>query len=273
MQIVTVNVGAASPGVSGPAVAEGMRQWALGAAAVRPSVVFAQETSEPWLDVWRNAGYQVHTAEPRYRPVSAVIVDGSWRESSSVILPTQAYHGSYMAACRVPWQDSDAVLVSAHASPNVADPVYEKRWPASVERPLPRNGGGSYRPGTLFDADYVLATLADVVRAHICLAAGDFNEARGWDLSPGHESETWGSAFFDAVRAAGLVDPVNALWREERPTRRVASGPVLQLDHVVASPDVAGLVVNAHLGSRWQDAAEDNLSDHAPIWVTLRDVD
>ena len=102
-----------------------------------------------------------------------------------------------------------------------------------------------------------LATLRDLADAcrHQLLAAGDFNEARGWDVL--HPGETWGAEYFKAVGAAGLVDCLHRVWPDEEPTRGE-----YQLDHVFATTDVASKVKDPLI-------LASSGSDHAPIAFTL----
>ena len=85
------------------------------------------------------------------------------------------------------------------------------------------------------------------------LAAGDFNEARHWDLShPG----AWGADYFAAVKANGFIDCLDELWPDEQPTHGE-----LQLDHVLASqPD---LVTSATI-------LENTPSDHRLVEFKIR---
>lgn len=275
MYLVSVNCGAASPGVSGERTSEGMTSWAQHAidGASRPAVVCAQETSAAWRDLWARAGYTVHTSAPVYRPVSAVIVDDAQLGASSTVeLETAPYHGSYLAAAEVELPEvGPATVASVHASPNVVDPRYVMKWPRSVPMPQPRNGGGSYAADALFDSDMVLATLARLASEGPSLAAGDLNEARGWDELPAHIGESWGERYFAGVGEAGWVDVTHREWGHERPTRRVPTGPSLQLDHILATPTVASLLRDAFLDPTWEKVAMSGRgrSDHRPIWVAF----
>jgi endonuclease/exonuclease/phosphatase family metal-dependent hydrolase len=120
----------------------------------------------------------------------------------------------------------------------------------------------------LHDADALLATLRYQAARGNVLAAGDFNEALGWDDT--HEGN-WGRDYFQGVSDAGLVSVLHSLADgAETPSHRGEHGARFQLDHVVASPSVAAWISEPRQDPGWLAATEpDDWSDHAPIWFEL----
>ena len=271
---VTVNCADGGPEASAAASRAGMDAW-LGVVLAQPesrwpSLVFAQETRGPWLERWQEAGYHVVTASPRYRPVSAVITRLEVVGDRPASIPTQGYHGSYLVGLHVllPGDTAPLLAVSVHASPRVVDEHNLEIWDSLAARPRPRVGAGAGAgAGRLFDADMVLATLAECALQGSVLAAGDFNEARDWDDS--HPGE-WGRDFFERARKHRLQSPLFELWGEERTTRFNPRGRSYQLDHLLATREVAALVTEAWVDDRWDDAeSRHGRSDHAPVWFAL----
>lgn len=267
----TVNVGS-GPGGS-PRRTEAMRGWAQRVLRdpQQPVVVFAQEVSDAWLQVWEDAGYRIYLGQDRgWRIRSALITapgmhlealpEGAWSNAW--------YHGSYLAA-RV-WTDAPGgpvVLCSVHASPQPARPSMYG-W----EGPLPRvrNGGGDPRwtGGRLWDSDLVADSLIELSRFAPVLAGGDFNEARLDVHRDDHgETGTWGHEYFQRLERAGLREVTLRGGREAYPTR---AG--LQLDHVLTTEAARvrlGLS-RPRLDAAWRRSEGKHLSDHAALWFSLR---
>jgi hypothetical protein len=121
------------------------------------------------------------------------------------------------------------------------------RWDGA--RPTVRRGG------FLWDSDYVLGTLIALLEGKATvLAAGDLNEARGWDTT--HDGY-WGQDWFDRACRAGLYDLTYTRWGHEKPT----CGSY-QLDHFLASKDVVPYLDDASIGPS-------SGADHQVLMVTL----
>jgi hypothetical protein len=265
---VTVNVGS-GPGGSA-ARAAGMAGWAREAMHTRrPAVVFAQEVSEPWLDLWR-PHYDVVLGVPRgWRIRSALLVrdDLDIAPLAAEDWPSLNYHGDYLAAAHWRTRSSGEVtLVSVHASPQEADPQRYGRPGPDVPA---RHGGDDlrYPAQRLWDSDLVLETVRGLGAAGPLLAAGDLNEARDFDLLQGRRVGSWGQEYFQRVDEAGLRDLTWDRWGEEKATR---GG--LQLDHVLHNDRAAALLdgpAAPELDAAWQGDCS-GLSDHRPIWFSLR---
>lgn len=132
----------------------------------------------------------------------------------------------------------------------------------------------------MFDSDVVLDTVSRYGPG--VLACGDLNESRGWDAAPGHDGHTWGADYFGrpdatgqmtggAVQAAKLVDvPLGGHGREVV-KRRAPGHPPLQLDHLLAGPDVARRITDVSVHPAWSGDGPlpSGLADHAPIRFTL----
>jgi endonuclease/exonuclease/phosphatase family metal-dependent hydrolase len=136
---------------------------------------------------------------------------------------------------------------------------------------VPRSGGDDprYRGNRLWDSDLLLSTLAVLSEKAPLLAAGDFNEARDFDLDEsGQRIGTWGREYFQRMSDKPLRAWLHDQWGEERPTHGK-----LQLDHVVISPAAAGLLDAAqkpHLDPMWRDLSSSSLrGDHVPIWFAI----
>lgn len=166
----------------------------------------------------------------------------------------------------------DITVLSVHAQPARADESYLAAYPQREDL-VARSGGNDRRDGGhLFDADVVLKTIER--RGPGVLACGDLNEARGWDGV--HDGHTWGAEYFGRPGPHGLVDgrvqQAGLLWvglgegTEEVVTRSALGHPSLQLDHVIAGPEVASRITSPRVDGV---AQERRISDHAPIWFDL----
>ena len=272
---VTVNVGGGPGG--GRARTEAMTAWALQALHERqPAVVFAQEVpSDGWLQVWEDAGYAVTLGHDRgWRIRSALITAPGLRIEplTPEDLPNLQYHGNYVAAARcLDAQGGPVILASVHASPQPADPG-KYGWQGQL--PSPRVGGDDrrYAASTLWDSDLLLASLRDLAAGgSAVVAAGDFNEARAFDLDPaGERLGSWGDEYFRRVAEYQLKDWLMDRWHEERPTRAH-----LQLDRVITNDAGERLLPGApepFVDPAWTVAGTfpAELSDHAPVWFPLQ---
>lgn len=272
---VTVNAGGA---FSSPAVQDGMLHWARWAVAKQPAFAFVQEVpSDAWLSVWAGAGYQAVLGLERGWAVSSAILVRSdleveplttRRALTADVPPTLRYHGSYVAVARWSSARGPVVLASVHASPNEAEP---SKYGWDGPDVTPRDGGGDPRyPGQrLWDSDLLLCTLASLADRSCVLAAGDFNEARNFDLDDsGQRIGTWGQEYFQRVSENKLTSWLYDQWREERPTHAK-----LQLDHLLISAAATDLLDGTrqpHLDSAWTAPPKPGRrGDHAPIWFAL----
>ncbi len=181
-------------------------------------------------------------------------------------IPNGNYHGRYVAAARLSLPAGDVVAVSAHASPSRAEP---ERYGWVGQLPQARHGGDDprYKGGELWDSDLLLATLGDLAQHGPVIAAGDFNEAKDFDLDPATGKQgTWGREYFDRAKDLGLTDVLSALWRRERATRGL-----LQLDRCFANepafPFLSGTA--AHLDEDWDNLDPSELSDHRAVWLSV----
>lgn len=269
-----MNVSAASPFGDTTRRVAGMTRWAREVLAypVPPSLVFAQECHADWLAVWGQAGYKIllgdAAGQPQYKVVSALIAspDLGLKQVTLPDAPSLGYHGSYVAAAT--WQPDHGdpvLLMSVHASPTRAE-HYLTRWPQQVPSPEPRTTSGRAQ-ASLWDADALLATLRHHAGLGDLLAVGDLNEALGWDRLHGGTS---GRDYFTLVNDAGLVPVLHERWGAERATRQVDGVDGLQLDHILATPTVAGWVSDPQVDEAWACASDpDDWSDHAPVWFNL----
>lgn len=226
----------------------------------RPDVLFAQEappTRDGLAEAYEVFEYLETDPYPAYACRSFVAVRrDAGLEPAPIAIPTAQYHRSYLAAAAIQVDDlGQVILLSVHASPREIglDSRYLDDWqPTSL--PTPRAACS----GTLWDADFVLATLAGVAGrgATPVIGAGDFNEARG----PNTLDPAWavqGAEFFDAAGSFGLLDVTLSLWHGERATHGDA-----QLDHVLATHDLAARIAQASV-------AHNVGSDHLPIGFTI----
>ncbi len=265
---VTINVGS-GPGGSAHRQAS-MARWAQDARrARRPAIVFAQEVTSGWVDAWRHEGYQViYGVSKGWKIKSTLVV----REGLTVTAltdadyPTLGYHGDYVAAARWHRPQGEVLLASVHASPQEAD---LKRYPWPAEAVKPRNGGGDprYPGGRLWDSDLLLATLKILAKDSVLIAAGDFNEARNYDVVNGRQQGTWGEEYFKRVEQTGLSSYTWERWQQtERPTHGA-----LQLDHVLHDERAQALLTGPEpqLDPAW-DVPGHQLSDHTALWFPIR---
>ena len=253
----TANLGCCSPG--GARHISAADAWADDAVARCLDLLFLQEVpSRDWLERF-SSSYSVHIAEPvESHPKwcrSAVVVRRDAIASELLVLPTENYHGTYLAGAVLDLAGVGPVaLVSVHASPNPSTDADKRRW--SGQPPAERRGGGR-NAGALWDVDFVVETLRLLACDQDVLAVGDFNESRRWDTT--HPGETWGAEFFESVGTAGFVDCLERLWGEERATRGDH-----QIDHVLATPAVAERVTFAAV-SEPSSVPGVEPSDHRPV--------
>jgi endonuclease/exonuclease/phosphatase family metal-dependent hydrolase len=234
-RLVTVNLGGAGPTAS--EYRASTRTWAEEHVDAY-DVVLAQEVpDDDWIRIWTERGFQQFTSTgPAYRARSVVLVRNgiTARGLLASEFPTSAYHGSYVAAAVVELPGVGAVvLMSVHASPNRVSEEWAEQW-RGCHQELPEG-----RPSCgLWDSDLVLRSLEIVAVPGVpVIAAGDWNEARAWDLDhPG----TAGKEFFAKVRDAGLTD---CCCPADRGVEGAGDGwPThgkLCIDHVVATVTVA----------------------------------
>lgn len=249
------NLGCGGPHSGATRVAA--QNWVESVLQAPVDILFLQEGPDTVADL---LGGEYHVAEapptvPQYRCRSLVAVRRELDlEVEQTVVPTALYHGTYLAACRVTLPDlGRTTLVSVHASPTPVTTEERQAWPGELPAARPSALGGQ-----LWDADMVLATLGLMAPQGPVLAAGDLNEARTWDkIHTGH----WGDEFFGRATELGLVDPLHRLWGVERPTR---GG--YQIDHVLASPDVADAVAAARVMERPDGPA---MLDHLAVWFGL----
>jgi endonuclease/exonuclease/phosphatase family metal-dependent hydrolase len=269
---VTANLGCASPSAVGAERRAAADAWAQRARQEeRPNLVFAQEVSDDaWLDAWAADGWQASEAEgPSYRVRSRLL----WRDLEDLgplELPTADYHGSYVSGRKlaIPGIEREVAVLSVHASPRSVTADELATWESLAERPEARPGGGP-NDEKLYDADMVVATCRLLAADQAVLAVGDLNECLLWDEV---HNERWGALFHERVTAGDVLElPLHALWGEERRTLFRAGHPPYQLDHVIATRDVARLVASAEVDSTWSEegVAEGALSDHAPVRFSL----
>lgn len=258
-QAVTSNLGCG--GSHGPDRVDAAYQWAADIRAAGWEIVFAQEIpGESWLDGWESH-YEVFVGEGcQYRTRSALLIRHSI-ESKPFELPTQRYHGSYVAAATAMLPGiGEVAVMSVHASPSQVCNTWHELW-SRTEVPLPEPRRGD----DLWDADLLLTSVQRVAGEYPVLVAGDWNEARAWDEThPGAS----GREFFTRVQAAQLVDCTWRAWAgKERATCRPTVGTELQVDHVFASRRVDYAVTDVAVIEAGELAGG---SDHLPISFTLR---
>lgn len=211
---------------------------------------------------------------PRFNTRSMLL----WRDAVAELvddwtLPTGDYHGSYVSSAllRLPGTRGPVACVSFHASPTPVAAVYEEAWlRRRPELPSPRHGGGA-TSGELYDADFVVSTLKQVARDHPVLAAGDLNECLLWDQC---YDETWGRLIHEEVTSSPgqLEFSLHRIWGREIRTLFKAGARGYQLDHVLATPEIGGLVGDdAHVDPSWTVARAEagELSGHAPIYFRV----
>jgi endonuclease/exonuclease/phosphatase family metal-dependent hydrolase len=235
-------------------------------------LLFLQEVpvSRDWETICSESGFDVGSgAGPTYQVRSLVVWRRSAISGAALTLPTAGYHGSYLAAARLKLPMLGNVLaVSVHASPAVVESGYQEIWLGTGrDLPQPRTAASS---GELWDSDFVLATLAELARLGPTLVAGDFNECLAWDQT--HPGE-WGKEYFERVARARLISLTHRDGGIEQQTAFTHDGLEYQLDHVLATPEVARHVLGApRVDSTWtRDAVlAGATSDHAPIWFEIQ---
>jgi len=148
---------------------------------------------------------------------------------------------------------------------------------------------GNPQPGPKFD--YKLAWLERLARHAAQLhqekvpvvLAGDYNvvptdrdiyPTKSWDddalLQPGSRASyarLLAQGWADAIRALHPDEPMYTYWDYKR--KRWERDAGLRLDHILLSPDLAERLVDAGVDRTVR--GEDNASDHAPVWIVLRD--
>ncbi len=148
---------------------------------------------------------------------------------------------------------------------------------------------GNPQPGPKFD--YKLAWLerltrhaADLHREKVpVVLAGDYNvvpterdiyPTKSWDddalVQPASRAayrRLLAQGWADAVRARHPDEPMYTYWDYKR--KRWERDAGLRLDHILLSPDLAGRLVDAGVDRTLRGM--DNASDHAPVWIVLRD--
>ena len=233
-------------------------------------------------------GARLQAAEvshPRYQVKSALLWKrGTIEPHGTYRLPTQDYHGSYVASAvlRIPGLEVPVVTMSVHASPSPVEERYRDAWVNGAMRGLPqaREGGGRH-DGQLFDADLLLESIRVVAEGSLVLAAGDFNECLAWDRD--HVGQTWGELYFDRLRSYGLVPILHDRWTPrpgageskpwgvERPTSFGVGLQPYQLDHIVTSTKLSDAIAAPAEPEppSPQDVASGRSSDHAPVWFTI----
>ena len=232
----------------------------------RPALMFGQELRVVQAEaVAAEAGYHLirpPVVKPRWWM-------GSWIMARSELEVVPDPHLSwarfecYLAAGFIELPRIGQVrIVSVHASPRQVTRQALAEW--GVDAPAGRLGptGQVNRP---WYSDLVLHTLGSVsADGQSLLAAGDYNESREYQ-------PPFGSQFFARVERSGLVDVTYSHWQSERQTHFDGRHPKIQVDHVLASPDVAQLVVHEpFVDPDWIDeTSRADRSDHAPVWWTL----
>jgi endonuclease/exonuclease/phosphatase family metal-dependent hydrolase len=157
--------------------------------------------------------------------------------------------GTYASCARVQMDDRSVILASVHLSPSLLDEGHPMRAQAARR---------SCEPAPWW-ADALIAQLPPPAGTPL-IVAGDFNEARAWDAN--NRGHTCSAEFFDAIQVAGFTDITFRDWNdEERATRR---NPDYQLDHVIASAAIDGLVEADDV-----ELVHDDMSDHAAIAFRL----
>ena len=235
-------------------------------------LLFLQEVPvrRDWETICDKSGFDVGIgAGPTYQVRSLLMWRRSAISGAALTLPTAGYHGSYLAAARLELPlVGDVVAVSVHASPAVVESAYQEIWLGTGrDLPQPRTAASS---GELWDSDFVLATLAELARLGPMLVAGDFNECLAWDET--HPGD-WGREYFDRVASARLISLTHRDGGIEQQTAFTHDGLEYQLDHVLATPDVASHVLGApRVDPTWtRDAVlAGATSDHAPIWFEMQ---
>jgi len=162
--------------------------------------------------------------------------------------------GAYVVVLRlaVPAQ-APLALVSLHARPARYDGALQ-----TDRLPQPR----ACEAGPWW-SDVAAAGLAALAARGPVLCAGDLNECLAWDAD--HAGHGCGAEYFDRLEHSGLVDLTTRDWQSERATRQ---SPPYQVDRVLTDSGTASRV-----RVRDEDPVFDGLSDHAPLWFELTDLD
>lgn len=189
---------------------------------------------------------------------SAVLVD------SRALTPTDPGRylhadvlGQYVAGIAVKTENGARLtVVSVHASPNPLTAEHrEAAQPDRLRRQSERQ---------VWYADLVgeeLLRVLDRTKPDPVLAAGDFNEAYGWDASHGGDSS---AEFFRRLGDGGFVDVTQAAWRREVSTH--TSKPY-QVDRIYGS---RGLNVQVAIDPGLSLGPDDGLSDHLAISFSVQ---
>ncbi len=167
--------------------------------------------------------------------------------------------GSYLAVATVSLPDGTTLLVSS---------VHERTRPASARQLEGLDGPAMRRPSVDVPwwNDVVWHGLADLVRGHRFLVAGDWNTSR-WVDADG-KPEPAGLEFFERAEADGWVDlHQRTVGHEERSWFGTLSPRVHQPDVIFADALTASGLVDCRVEPAW--AAERKLSDHAPVIAEL----
>lgn len=148
---------------------------------------------------------------------------------------------------------------------------------------------GNPRPGPKFDyklawTDRLIAHAAELLAADVpVVLAGDYNvvpeprdiyPTRSYDgnalLTP-EARERWATlvaqGWTDAIRAVHPEGPVWTFWDYKRDRWQRDAG--MRLDHLLLSPPVAPRLADAGVARHVRGMAD--ASDHAPVWIAIRD--
>lgn len=164
--------------------------------------------------------------------------------------------GSYVARVDVKTAAGESLtVVSVHASPNPLTALHADLVPAAdLMRRAERHA---------WYADVIGHELIRLHReassVHV-LAAGDFNEAYGWDKRYATDSC---AEFFARLADGGLIDATQAAWSAEVPTQ---TAHPYQVDRIFGS---RGLEVRLPNDPTMCLSSDDGLSDHLPITFTV----
>ncbi len=254
LKAVTFNLGCGGPHAHARFKAASF--WAT-QARDRYDLVVAQEIpGDEWLALWDETHDSFAIAAPKYRVRSAILVRRTALESQPFEFVSEKYHDSYVAGCQVRAGEEWLTCMSVHASPSEVADKWLVDWPDELVRPTPRAGLG------LWDSDMLLTSTAAVASQGPALIAGDWNEARDWDLT--HEDGS-GAAFFERVHDLGLIDCTWSEWDQtERATCLPERGVSLQVDRIFATVETATSVHNCAVGPLPMPEF-----DHMPITFSL----
>lgn len=159
--------------------------------------------------------------------------------------------GNYVARVEVEAEGGGRLtVVSVHASPN---PLTPEHWMAVPERL--RRQSEQHPSYADVVGDDLIRLLAQLKPDHV-LAAGDFNEAYGWDSS--HDTDS-SAEFFCRLIEGGYVDATQAAWQTEVATQ---TAQPYQVDRIFGS---SGLSVHVDPDPAQCVGSDDGLSDHLPL--------